>query len=63
MISETRDLYHRFGDLAFEDRRAIVDRVTNGREEIELTLAALPPVPKMTALSDRSPGIQASSRG
>jgi hypothetical protein len=33
-----------------------VERITLGREEIELTLAALPPFPKMTADWQRIPG-------
>ncbi len=59
VISEARDLYHRFEDLPFEDRRAIVEaiveRIQIGREEIELTLAALPSFPKMTAFGQHTP--------
>ena len=59
VLSEAHDLYHRFGDLPFEDRRAIVEaiveRITIGGEEIELALAALPPFPKMTAFGQRTP--------
>jgi site-specific DNA recombinase len=61
VLSEAHDLYHRFGDLPFEDRRAIVEaiveRITIGGEEIELALAALPPFPKMTAFGQRTPGV------
>jgi site-specific DNA recombinase len=59
VLSEAHDLYHRFGDLPFEDRRAIVEaiveRITIGGEEIELALAALPPFPKMTAFGQTNP--------
>jgi hypothetical protein len=61
VLSEAHDLYHRFGDLPFEDRRAIVEaiveRITIGGEEIELALAALRPFPKMTAFGQRTPGV------
>jgi site-specific DNA recombinase len=61
VLSEAHDLYHRFGDLPFEDRRAIVEaiveRITIGGEEIELALAALPPFPKMTAFGQRTPTV------
>jgi hypothetical protein len=61
VLSEAHDLYHRFGDLPFEDRRAIVEaiveRITIGGEEIELALAALPPFPMLTAFGQRTPGV------
>jgi site-specific DNA recombinase len=49
VVSEAEDLYRRWDDLAHEDRRgivqAIVERVTVGRDEIEITLSCLPRIP------------------
>jgi site-specific DNA recombinase len=46
VVSGAHDLYERWDDLSQEDRRgvvqAIVERVTVGKDEIEITLACLP---------------------
>jgi site-specific DNA recombinase len=46
VVSEARDLYARWGELPFDERRmiveAIVDRITVGKDEVEINLAYLP---------------------
>lgn len=75
VVSEAEDLYDRWEELTPHDRRAIVqaivERVTVGTDEIEITLSCLPrpPEPPLPPVSPRcwqlmheSPGIQASTR-
>ena len=52
IISEAEDLYRRWEDLAFDERRAIVqaivERVTIGEDEIRIALACLPKTPPLS---------------
>jgi site-specific DNA recombinase len=58
VVAEARDLYGRWGDLPFDERRAIieaiVDRITVGKDEVEIDLAYLPSPSEMVAERDRS---------
>jgi site-specific DNA recombinase len=57
LASEAEDLYTRWDDLSPEDKRAlvqaIVNRVTVGKDEIEISLSYLPrtPPPPFTSSS------------
>ena len=59
IVSEARDLYSRWQDLTFEERRAIVetvvDRITVGKDEVEINLAYLPSPSELVAERCRSP--------
>jgi site-specific DNA recombinase len=59
VVSEARDLYSRWQDLPFDERRAIVEtiveRITVGNGQVEITLAYLPSPSEMMAERCRSP--------
>ena len=67
ILTDVQDLYSRWFDLSFEERRgiveAIVERITVGKGEIEITLtyepSAPPPLPplKMLSRDARNPGL------
>jgi site-specific DNA recombinase len=58
VLSDARDLYTRWPSISFEDKRniveAITDRITVGKEEVEIHLAALgaPPLSSINQCSE-----------
>jgi site-specific DNA recombinase len=59
IVSEARDLYSRWQDLPFEERRAIVetivDRITVGDGEVEISLSYLPSPSELMTERSRTP--------
>jgi site-specific DNA recombinase len=58
ILSEARDLYSRWPDLAFEERRqvieSIVDRIVIGKDEVEIHLFYLPSAAEIAGNGERN---------
>ncbi|HVX65137.1 MAG TPA: hypothetical protein VHA11_00970, partial [Bryobacteraceae bacterium] len=58
ILSEARDLYSRWGDLEYAEKRKIVENITEkisvGRGEISIDLCYLPPASELVAEKQRN---------
>jgi site-specific DNA recombinase len=57
IINEAKDLYSKWGDLLFEEKRRIIenitDRITIGKDDISISLAYVPSAPELTPDGER----------